>query len=1221
MAIENPITSDNLTIDFTTLLDLSVSDRVQAAASDNTFAQALIASLTPIQMAKAFPDYYRKQLPDISNFILGNRYLDEVGKGGFDQQGGGDPGDDKSFYDGETAVPVGENPAGVPEVTVEQMRDKLLEKGIDVAGTLEFIGSEGKLLNDPKLTHLNDLTTEQLTKAGLETFTTEEGKQSIRVTAIPEMTDEQAVASLREQAAKTQTGAVAAGSLADTLQSGEVFGSVKAAGKAYQSYNKGKAHGYKAGTMDLEKMPLSEVMRLQNLPKNHPDKLFAVGAYQVIPETMKAAVTALGLDPDKTTYDAATQTKIMAWLTTEKPGRKGIGDFIRGDSDDILKAQEQMSQEWASMASVSKGGRSYYSDGVNKAKIGLEQTRAALEDAKKRYQENIALGMDPQIAYESALTGVTSQAVDPEKQFTPEEISKHKVEVAERQKLERDNALVESVFKKPSPNSLEYDQNVQGSGLMAQGDLENVKYTSAPETETAATGYTGSGTSATKVSQDYVNNQFLGAADFMTGVGIWPGGENPYFSESTSGKYKFDPKGGIGIDPVHKGQAHYGFKGQLAYDISVARMVQQAKDAGVKLSEKDAHNVVTSMRDFLREQTGGAAGGTQEQKGQLGELYGPERGVMQEKTGESGHYRHMHYAPGTNLQRGDYNQMLQTLLTDPSALNDPKTGNPSKTAARLLADLEKAKFVVKKEDGTYTRNNAIMPKQMKTALGMDKPKVEVAEVKPEDITPATPSDTDNTIFVGDSIAHGLRDVVKGKGKTTVGRKPHEVLSDMEEMGAESFRGKKVVLSTGLSNGTTDLESVRKQMEFLKNAGADVQIAGMSNSRKDLAPGNQQLQQLSSEYGYKFMGGFDAGKDKIHPTSYTKYAAKAAEAIQSAEATPTDDSSDLEKKNDLLEDIADRMGIAPGKLIGNFKNGVPVEINGQKVPEELYNEVEKKKIEEVRKIEEASHAAERDVSERTQTAEAALAVEAPATPLMADTVASGLADYDPSKVSASSLGAAKFGVTPESKKRMIESIEAQKSDGEKKESAAAAPIKTTEAAPKAMTPTTTTPAVEAPAAPAPIKSAAEATPAPVQVAEAIPAPTEAPEKVRKFRTGGSPDVQDDENLSVFDEDGSLKWKMNSGEGIYVKPKDTEYADEKMDELAGRVDDIDEKTSTPEQNQPKAIPNKSVANKEKNWQQDTSTVTYSIGSQNRAFKRTKFQNEGFHFNRSSPNSTSS
>jgi hypothetical protein len=1211
MALENPITSDDLTIDFATLLDLSVSNRVQAAASDNTFAQALIASLTPIQMAKAFPDYYRKQLPDISNFILANRYLDETGKGAFDQQGGGDPGEDKAFYDGETAVPAGQNPAGVPEVTAEQMREKLLEKGIDVGGTLEFIGTEGKLLSDPKLTHLNDLTPEQLSKAGLEVSATDEGKKVIRTTAIPEMTDEQAVTSMREQAAKAQTGVVAPGSLADTLQTGEVFGSVKAAGKAYQSYNKGVAHGYKAGTMDLEKTPLSEVMRLQNLPKNHPDKLFAVGAYQVIPDTMKAAVTALGLDPDKTTYDAATQTKIMAWLTTEKPGRKGIGDFIRGDSDDILKAQEQMAQEWASMASVSKGGKSYYSDGVNKAKISLEQTRAALEDAKKRYKENIALGMDPQIAYESALTGVTSQAVDPEKQFTPEEISKHKVEVAEKKKLERENSLVESVYdKKVSPTSLEYDPTTQGNALMAQGDLENINYTSAPETSTAATGYTGSGTSATKVSEDYVNNQFLGAADFMTGVGIWPGGENPYFSESTSGKYRFDPKGGIGIDPVHKGQGHYGFKGQLAYDISVARMVQQAKDAGVKLSERDAHNVVTSMRDFLREQTGGAAGGTQEQKGQLGELYGPERGVMREKTGESGHYRHMHYAPGTNLQRGDYNQMLQTLLSNPSALNDPKTGNPSKTAARLLADLEKAKFVVKKEDGTYARNDAIMPKQMKTALGMDKPKVQVAEVKPEAITPATPSVTENTVFIGDSIAHGLKDAAKGEGNTKVGRKPSEVLSEMEKMGPESFKGKKVVLSTGLSNDTADLESVRKQMQFLKDAGADVQIAGMSNSREDLAPGNQQLQQLSSEYGYSFMGGFDAGKDKIHPTSYGKYAAAAAESIQAAEATPAAE--------------------APAVLT------TPT-----------------------------NHVAGRDDSTPVQAAEATPAAEAPATPLMADTVASGLADYDPSKVSAASLGAAKFGVTPESKKRMIESIEAQKSDSEKKESTMitptnhvagrddSTPVQAAEAVPviEKTAPTTTTvvapkPQVETPAAPAtpkaetpapiaetpaapatpkaetpaPIKSA-EATPAPVQVTEAIPAPTGRPEEVRKFRTGGSPDVQDDENLSVFDEDGSLKWKMNSGEGIYVKPKDTEYADDKIDELSDRVDDIDQRSDTPEKNQPKAAPDKDGGRPEKNWQQNASTVTYSIGSQGRAFKRTKFQNEGFHFNRSAPNSTSS
>lgn len=108
----NPITSDDLTIDMKSLLSIPVGDRVQAAASDPGFAQALVQSLTPIQMAKAFPDYYRKELPDISNFVLGNRYLDKVGSGGFDQRGGGNYGEQK-----------GKAPPPLPKSIV----DKILE--------------------------------------------------------------------------------------------------------------------------------------------------------------------------------------------------------------------------------------------------------------------------------------------------------------------------------------------------------------------------------------------------------------------------------------------------------------------------------------------------------------------------------------------------------------------------------------------------------------------------------------------------------------------------------------------------------------------------------------------------------------------------------------------------------------------------------------------------------------------------------------------------------------------------------------------------------------------------------------------------------------------------------------------------------------------------------------------------------------------------------------
>jgi len=97
----NPITSEDLTIDLSSLLSLSVSERVQAA-QDPSVAESLMSMLTPIQLAKAFPDYYRRELPDISNFILANRYLDSGGR--FDQYGGGDYGDQKAGYGGE-AVP------------------------------------------------------------------------------------------------------------------------------------------------------------------------------------------------------------------------------------------------------------------------------------------------------------------------------------------------------------------------------------------------------------------------------------------------------------------------------------------------------------------------------------------------------------------------------------------------------------------------------------------------------------------------------------------------------------------------------------------------------------------------------------------------------------------------------------------------------------------------------------------------------------------------------------------------------------------------------------------------------------------------------------------------------------------------------------------------------------------------------------------------------------
>lgn len=183
----NPITSDDLTIDMKSLLSLSVSDRVQAAASDPGFAQALMQALTPIQLAKAFPDYYRKELPDISNFILANRYLDSGDV--FNQRGGGEYGyvPPEMYKDGRP-LPSGQRPFGVPEATLEEMREKLLEKGIDIDKSYDAIGN-GIAADDPKVEFLKNTSPEKLAEMGIESFKDDSGKLMYRMA--PQITDQE----------------------------------------------------------------------------------------------------------------------------------------------------------------------------------------------------------------------------------------------------------------------------------------------------------------------------------------------------------------------------------------------------------------------------------------------------------------------------------------------------------------------------------------------------------------------------------------------------------------------------------------------------------------------------------------------------------------------------------------------------------------------------------------------------------------------------------------------------------------------------------------------------------------------------------------------------------------------------------------------------------------------------------------------------------------------
>ena len=120
-------------------------------------------------------------------------------------------------------------------------------------------------------------------------------------------------------------------------------------------------------------------------------------------------------------------------------------------------------------------------------------------------------------------------------------------------------------------------------------------------------------------------------------------------------------------------------------------------------------------------------------------------------------------------------------------------------------------------------------------------------------------------FIGDSIAEGLKTAARGQGDTKVGRSPAQVLQAIQN--APSLNGRKIVLSTGLSNNPDDMASVAQQFEALRAKGvnpSDISVVGLGSRFDNLNP---TLGKLVTQQGANFSGGFQAGADGVHPASY------------------------------------------------------------------------------------------------------------------------------------------------------------------------------------------------------------------------------------------------------------------------------------------------------------------------------------------------------------------
>ena len=183
---------------------------------------------------------------------------------------------------------------------------------------------------------------------------------------------------------------------------------------AHTAFNQGKAGDSVGKSLDPN-ITMGELMKLQQLPKGHPNRVFAAGAMQAIPTTLfgdnvdgkGGAYAALGLTPD-TKFTPEVQNKIYGYLLKEK--RPEVGAYIRGESDNQVKAIEGLALEFASVADPFTGLSKHGAVGNNKASISARTVSANLAAARTAYQTAIKSGTPEDAAWEIAIGISTSSA-------------------------------------------------------------------------------------------------------------------------------------------------------------------------------------------------------------------------------------------------------------------------------------------------------------------------------------------------------------------------------------------------------------------------------------------------------------------------------------------------------------------------------------------------------------------------------------------------------------------------------------------------------------------------------------------------------------------------------------------------------------------------------------------------------------------------------------------
>jgi hypothetical protein len=170
----------------------------------------------------------------------------------------------------------------------------------------------------------------------------------------------------------------------------DIIGNAEGGAQQYNAINRGTANDTPAGYPGLSNLTIKQVMDLQRQGYK------AVGRYQFIRGTLEETVRDAGLDPNTTKFTPAVQDQLFVTRLTQSRVRARLGAYLRGESDDIGAALNDLSNEFAVIKNFT--GRSGI-EGIAGNRSSIEATQAAQMLRRAREGFRLARGSSSGTVY------------------------------------------------------------------------------------------------------------------------------------------------------------------------------------------------------------------------------------------------------------------------------------------------------------------------------------------------------------------------------------------------------------------------------------------------------------------------------------------------------------------------------------------------------------------------------------------------------------------------------------------------------------------------------------------------------------------------------------------------------------------------------------------------------------------------------------------------------